>query len=105
MNGLNNAGEVAFRFELADGREGIALWSSLPKSTSGGGQIQPVAGGFQVRFPGIPGWDYVIERDEDLVPPWSPLPARRANDVGWVTLDDLGSGLPSKRFYRCAEAL
>ena len=105
MNGLNNAGEVAFRFELADGREGIALWSSLPKPTSGGsGQIHPVAGGFQVRFPGIPGWDYVIERDEDLVPPWSLLPARRANDAGWITFDDLGPGLPEKRFYRCAEA-
>jgi hypothetical protein len=29
MNGLNDAGEVAL--ELADGREGLALWSSLPK--------------------------------------------------------------------------
>ncbi len=26
--GLNNRGEVAFAFELADGREGMALWSS-----------------------------------------------------------------------------
>lgn len=106
MNGFNDLGEVTFRFELADGREGIALWSSLPKPASVvGGQIQSVAGGFQVRFPGVPGWDYVIERDEDLVPPWTRLsPAFRANDAGWITLDDLGPGLPQKRFYRCAEA-
>lgn len=106
MNGFNDLGEVTFRYELADGREGIALWSSLPKPASVvGGQIQSVAGGFQVRFPGVPGWDYVIERDEDLVPPWTRLsPAFRANDAGWITLDDLGPGLPQKRFYRCAEA-
>lgn len=30
-NGLNDNGEVAFRFELADGREGVAMWSVLPK--------------------------------------------------------------------------
>lgn len=31
---LNNLGQVAFRFELADGREGLALWS-IPEPTTG----------------------------------------------------------------------
>jgi hypothetical protein len=105
MNGLNNAGEVAFEFALADGREGIALWSDLPKQSTGAASIASVAGGFRVGFPGIAGWDYLIERDDDLLPPWgNPTGAIQADANGWVTFDDLGPGLPARRFYRCIEA-
>lgn len=105
MNGLNNAGEVAFEFQLADGREGIALWSDLPKQSTGSASIAPVAGGFRVRFPGIAGWDYLIERDEDLLAPWERLTTPVTADTnGWVIFDDIGPGLPARRFYRCFEA-
>lgn len=105
MNGLNDAGEVAFRFTLADGRQGIALWSSLPKAGGGSGRIERIAGGFRVKFPGIPGWSYQVERDEDLLPPWEVVPVPiQADPAGWVIFDDLGPGLPARRFYRCFEA-
>ena len=105
MNGINDAGEVAFRFMLADGRQGIALWSPLPKAVTGAGDIQPVAGGFRVSFPAISGWDYVIERNEVLLSPWgNPTAPLRAAADGWVSFDDLGPGLPPRRFYRATEA-
>ncbi len=105
MHGFNDQREVAFRFTLADERQGIALWSSLPKQTGGAGIVEKLIDGFRVRIPGIPGWDYVMERDADLVPPWEDLPEPiRAGPDGWVTFDDLGPGLPPRRFYRCREA-
>lgn len=104
-NGLNDAGEVAFHFDLADGREGIALWSSLPKPNAGPGLIEPVAGGFRVKFPGIPGWSYQVQRDGDLSDPWEDIPTPiQADPAGWVIFDDLGPGLPARRFYRCLDA-
>ena len=32
-SGLNNLGQLAFRFELADGREGVAIWTRIPEPT------------------------------------------------------------------------
>jgi hypothetical protein len=56
-------------------------------------------------FAGIAGWDCVMERDADLVPPWEDLPEPiRAGPDGWVTFDDLGPGVPARRFYRMREA-
>ena len=34
QTGLNNFGQVAYRFELADGRKGIGLWSPIPEPSS-----------------------------------------------------------------------
>lgn len=34
QNGFNDRGEVAYAFSLADGRQGIALWTPVPEPTS-----------------------------------------------------------------------
>jgi len=33
-SGINELGQVAFSFELADGREGIAIWTAIPEPSS-----------------------------------------------------------------------
>lgn len=69
-NGFNDHGEVAFRFRLDSGVDGIAVWS--PDPTFGGSLGNPVINRanptqMRVSFPGIPGIPYKVETVDTLV--------------------------------------
>lgn len=108
-SGLNNAGQVAYGFTLADNRGGVAIWS--PTSTPTGLKFAPAEGisrtqtGILVKFRDRPGHHYVVQRIDDLLsPPWINCSSiLTGDDHGRFQFEDDSNPLPAHRFYRAVE--
>jgi hypothetical protein len=105
------SGIDTFTYTVADGRGGTALGTVTVTVREGdaiGGneaRITPSAGGFLVRFSGIPGADYQVQWAEDATGPWNDLGSPvTASALGIVEVEDTTFPLPDERFFRVTAA-
>ncbi len=83
--GFNGAGQIAFRFALGDGREGVAIWSPASPAASFKLTITratPPATGYDFKWDCRPGKVYDLVTSTDLATPIS----------GWPVYDPAGGG-------------
>jgi len=106
----NFAGNDSFSYTIEDNRGGTATANvevfvysgTLPSMNQV--MILPVPGGQRVRFAGVPGKNYLIQRATSLAPPliWTTLQTLTAPSYGVMEFDDL-TNLQSA-FYRTLAA-
>jgi Bacterial Ig domain len=103
-------GTDTFTYTISDGRGGtgtanieVFVYSgALPSKNQV--LLAPTADGYKVRFAGVPGRQYIIQRTTDLTPPvvWTSLQTLTAPAHGIMEYDDT-TNLPSA-YYRTAVA-
>jgi hypothetical protein len=105
------AGSDTFTYTVADGRGGTALGTVTVTVREGdaiggnGARITPSAGGFLVRFSGIPGADYQVQWADNATGPWNALGSPvTASPLGIVEVEDTTFPLPDERFFRMIAA-
>ena len=104
-SGLNDHGQVAFRFRLDDGRDGIALWD--PSGSVTGVSIPVLSfddsGMLTLEWTGPSTMAFVVEYSKDLLDPWHPsgtVPSYLGGNR-WRWQDADWADFP-RRFYRLA---
>jgi hypothetical protein len=105
------SGSDTFTYTVADGRGGTSLGTVTVTVREGdaiGGneaRITPSAGGFLVRFSGIPGAAYQVQWADDATGPWNDLGIPlAASALGIVEMEDTTFPLPDERFFRMITA-
>ena len=104
----NFVGEDRFTFTVSDGRGGISTATIIVEVSSADALTPNITGSsfsggaFHVRFAGIPGFTYHIERTESLSPAaWIDIGSVVAPEDGQVDFDD-NAPPSSSAFYRTA---
>lgn len=105
------SGVDSFGYTVSDGRGGSATGTVTVTVRERDAQgdlmasITPVAGGFRIRFAGIPGVAYAIQWADGATGPWSLLATSiTATGLGIVEFDDTTAPTPNARFYRVISA-
>ena len=95
--GLNNRGQIAFSYILADGRQGVAV--ATPRGNLRILSItRPLPGTIRLDVSGIPGLSHRILASPDLIQPFLDIGTRTAAPDGSFQYDD-ATALPM-RFYK-----
>ncbi len=105
------SGVDSFGYTVSDGRGGSAIGTvtvTVREQDAQGdlvASITPVAGGFRIRFAGIPGVAYAIQWADGATGPWSFLTTSvAATGLGIVEFEDTTAPTPNARFYRVIPA-
>ncbi len=92
-NGLNDKGQVAFKYRLESGEEGIAIWAADAALVAGLPRPQirrETSDSMGVTFSGIPGVPYRIETTPSLTDPdWTPVNASSFVNEHWEMAETL----------------
>ena len=97
-------GADSFSYTISDGRGGTAtayvfvLVQPLEQAASML-MPQPIAGGFIIRFAGVAGQAYTLQRAELITGPWTSLGQVSVGPLGIAGYADTNS-LPANAFYR-----
>jgi hypothetical protein len=101
------SGSDAFTYVVNDGRGGTAIGTvtvtvrdsdSISANTA---RIAPSAGGFLIRFVGIPGVNYQLQWADGVSGPWNNLGSvTTATTLGIIEVEDTTAPQPNTRFYR-----
>jgi hypothetical protein len=101
----NYVGDDLFTYTVSDGRGGVATASVIVHVMSGNepslnrlGNPEVTPNGLKIRFAGIPGFTYAVERSTDLMN-WSPIGAFTVPENGIAEYEDTAPPVAAA-FYR-----
>ena len=106
VNGFS--GLDAFSYTISDGRGGIAsasviiFVSDTPLPAQNALSLRTDGGGFLVRFAGVPGHSYEVQRAPEITGPWTTVATIVAPVYGIIAFQD-ATPLPDRAFYHVVE--
>ena len=101
----NFVGTDSFTYSIADARGGVATATVTVTVSSGASQAQDIAyspGGVTVKFAGVPGWSYNVQRATNSAGPWTVVHTTNAPATGLFTYTDNYPPDPTG-YYRLAK--
>ena len=101
----NFVGSDSYTYSIADARGGVATATVTVTVSSGASQVQDIAyasGGVTVKFAGVPGWSYNVQRSTNSAGPWAVVHTTNAPATGLFTYTDNYPPSPTG-YYRLAK--